>query len=117
MYEEAPDWTARWTVVQEVCNRTPVLLPEPVLDDEVRKDKYKSKNYVQKDAITHTETFDLRFVARSGPFFTWPAPEYLKVFRIQTILTEKTLYSSLRSFSVYSKKLPDSLLLACTYFL
>jgi hypothetical protein len=41
VYEEAPDWTARWTLVQEVCNRTPVLLPEPVLDDEVRYDRYE----------------------------------------------------------------------------
>jgi hypothetical protein len=31
-----PDWRGRWDRVRAVCNRTPVLLPEPVLDEEVR---------------------------------------------------------------------------------
>jgi hypothetical protein len=68
VYEEEPDWAARWTVVQEVCNRTPVLLPEPVLDDEVRKDKYKSKNKLR---MMHFHPFT-KFLTSN----LWPDPDH-----------------------------------------
>jgi hypothetical protein len=50
-------------VVQEACNRTPVLLPEPVLDDEVSEDKK-----VHKDAFNLTKILT-EFCGRIRTFF------------------------------------------------